>query len=675
MSQIKRRDCVNREIKKRKSRFWAFCLALVFAFMQVTPIDVLAATCTVTSPGNNDVFSWDVSMVKGGDTIQYPASAYPTLKSEFIYYSTDGTVVYTDTQAVATNHGEIKSYTVLDCTDVTGIGIMPEKFKGWTVGTITGSSGVVYSIKLMATAYMESSINYVLGEGEVVNSDLNPATYMEGKENTALYPAQKDNYTFDGWYLDAAFTDGPYTTVDTTWTGEKSLYAKFSPNTYAIEYELNGGTNGEGNPSEYTYGTGVTQFKDASKTGCTFGGWYSDSLFTDGNKVTSISAEQSGVVKLYAKFTPNTYAIEYEVNGGTNGEGNPSEYTYGTGVTKFKDASKTGYTFNGWFGDANFTTQVTSISNNQVGTVNLFAKYSFIKKKGEGSISVEDVIYGKSPVPLVGCPTEQINQVNIEYKLKNASDATYTTAKPTKVGQYTARATFAETQTYEKLTVTDDFSIQYLTAPQSPYRMDGTEGENGYYKSSVTIYPAQGYLIADSLDGNYKDKLVITKSAAGMSTYLKKISTGEKTAGISVPEIKIDAVSPIVKNASAGEIIYGDEKEVIIEDENLVKVFVNGISTKCENGQAVLSLSANNGEETYEIIGIDNAGNKVTMNIVVAEEWMKTKQIPTGVMVKLYSKYTYKLGSGSWHVSGDSTTYSGNSSICVNADGEYMFSN
>ena len=78
---------------------------------------------------------------------------------------------------------------------------------------------------------------------------------------------------------------------------------------------------------------------------------------------------------LYAKFTANNYNIFYELDGGSNGEGNPDSYTYGIGVASFADAEKEGYTFEGWYADAEFTTQITSIDATQIRDVTLHAKF------------------------------------------------------------------------------------------------------------------------------------------------------------------------------------------------------------------------------------------------------------------------------------------------------------
>ena len=214
------------------------------------------------------------------------------------------------------------------------------------------------------------TITYELDGG--TNDTSNPTGYTYGTGVTGFADASKAGYTFDGWYSDAAFTTR-VTEISATDMGNKTLYAKFTSNSYTITYELDGGTNDTSNPTGYTYGTGV-MLADASKTGYTFDGWYSDAAFT--TRVTEISATDMGNKTLYAKFTSNSYTITYVLDGGNNATTNPTGYTYGTGVAGFADASKTGYTFDGWYSDAAFTTRVTGISATDMGNKTLYAKFT-----------------------------------------------------------------------------------------------------------------------------------------------------------------------------------------------------------------------------------------------------------------------------------------------------------
>ena len=216
-----------------------------------------------------------------------------------------------------------------------------------------------------------------------------------------------------------------------TVTEDKTYTAQYTPVEYDITYELNGGTNNAGNPDKYTIETPTITFLAPTRTGYTFDGWYSDAAFT--TVKTGITVGSTGDVKVYAKwledftvtfnegahgsittqrvFTlpdgstfptppgvtadsgytfdgwPNMpatvtedktytaqytlveYDITYELNGGTNNAGNPDKYTIETPTITFLAPTRTGYTFDGWYSDAAFTTVKTGITVGSTGDV------------------------------------------------------------------------------------------------------------------------------------------------------------------------------------------------------------------------------------------------------------------------------------------------------------------
>ena len=183
-----------------------------------------------------------------------------------------------------------------------------------------------------------------------------------------------------------------YLYVSAGWSGEITLKA-IPYSASAITYELDGGVNSPANPSVYYEGKADIPLENATKSGYSFDGWYTDAAFS--TQVTAISAEQTGNITLYAKFTPNPVvsSITYVLDGGSNGEGNPDSYTEGSGVPSFSDASKTGYSFDGWFSDSTFTNKVTSISPEQTGNVTLYAKFTFIP------LPTQNLTQTPTPVP------------------------------------------------------------------------------------------------------------------------------------------------------------------------------------------------------------------------------------------------------------------------------------
>ena len=78
---------------------------------------------------------------------------------------------------------------------------------------------------------------------------------------------------------------------------------------------------------------------------------------------------------LYANWTAIQYKITYMLDGGTNNKDNVSKYTVEDEITLY-NASKTGYTFNGWFTDDKFTsTVVESIVKGSHGDIVLYANF------------------------------------------------------------------------------------------------------------------------------------------------------------------------------------------------------------------------------------------------------------------------------------------------------------
>ena len=82
---------------------------------------------------------------------------------------------------------------------------------------------------------------------------------------------------------------------------------------------------------------------------------------------------------VYPKYTPIQYPIAYNLDDGANDPLNPAAYTIETPTITLEDAVKEGYTFDGWFSDAGFTTEVTEIALGSAGDVTLYAKFTLIE--------------------------------------------------------------------------------------------------------------------------------------------------------------------------------------------------------------------------------------------------------------------------------------------------------
>ena len=192
---------------------------------------------------------------------------------------------------------------------------------------------------------------------------------------------KRTGYTFAGWNTEADGSGTAYadkaTVSDLSFDNGSTviLYAQWQPISYTIIYELNStdSTNHEFNPSEYTIADETITLQDASRRGYTFMGWYSDKQLT--KRVREIKTGSTGNRTLYAKWSIVTYKITYYPNGGTNNSGNSKSYKVTTADILLKEPTRTGYTFIGWYSDAEFNQLVEKIEKGSAGDISLYARW------------------------------------------------------------------------------------------------------------------------------------------------------------------------------------------------------------------------------------------------------------------------------------------------------------
>ncbi len=134
-------------------------------------------------------------------------------------------------------------------------------------------------------------------------------------DTITLPTPKKNHYDFAGWCIDEVTCDNPVTEPQTGWTTDKTLYAQWTPKTYSITYNTNGGEflAPVVVPESYVVNQ-TTTLPVPTKENNAFSGWYNNAELT-GDAIESLPTSKMGNVALYAKWRPETYQITYIDNG------------------------------------------------------------------------------------------------------------------------------------------------------------------------------------------------------------------------------------------------------------------------------------------------------------------------------------------------------------------------
>ena len=193
----------------------------------------------------------------------------------------------------------------------------------------------------------------------IKSTDEKPADAVLGSELYYVDTGDYFVYYDDGWHLKV---QGSYSDIKFTLTAEKGdLASAVDPATLEVTYDKAYGTLPTTTPNE----------------GYEFEGWYFDAQLTNKVSETDIVKIENNA-KIYAKHVPIVYDITYELDGGENGD-NPATYTVVTPTITLADATKEGFTFNGWYTESAFTNAVTEIPSGSHEAITLYAKFTAIE--------------------------------------------------------------------------------------------------------------------------------------------------------------------------------------------------------------------------------------------------------------------------------------------------------
>ena len=179
----------------------------------------------------------------------------------------------------------------------------------------------------------------------------------------------RQGYQFTDWYLDDTKYD-----FNADVTGDMTLTAKWTANSYTITFDTDGGSAID--PITQGYGTTIKAPTAPTKTGYTFAGW-------DRAIPATMPAEN---MTIKVNWTVNQYTITFDTDGGSTVA--PITQDYGTAITAPEAPTKIGYTFAGWNPEIPATVPADNLT--------ITAQWRYNGGSSDGSSSYPITIPGKT---------------------------------------------------------------------------------------------------------------------------------------------------------------------------------------------------------------------------------------------------------------------------------------
>ncbi len=654
-------------------------------------------------------YSWSIAKkdvrcsITSVPTLKYPSSATGSIK----YSCTDSKVP------------SVTSSSTSDIT-VSGVTSTSATLKALKIGsstiTVSTASDTNYNASNKATSNISTSASaYTVTYNNNGGSGCTTTSVTYGGKYGTMCEPTRNGYVFIGWFdenykdkplnyyadtysdLKNAFgydADALYNHYITYGKGEgrrisqyvkgdsftgnanKTIYAGWYAQGYTISYNSNGGTGSMASDVVKTGGTVTIKANEFTKKGYSFAGWTTKSDGTDdGYNWTGWSGTwnyvdgQYGIanktLKLYARWTPKSYTISYNSNGGTGTMASDTVSTGSKATIKSNTFTKTGYKFVGWTTKSDGTDDgygwnpgwsgTWNYDNGQYGIANdklvLYARWdnhytiTYNDNGGSGcSSSSKTVTYGSTYGNL--CTPTRSGYIFAGWYSSNYANAPWTyyydkykndstvasIGRNDKVGLYNNYLTNS-TRKFSRYTSSDTYSVngnQTLVAGWLKFN----------YKREDAKYCSDGYFdtIGDAYNGCYGSTITILNDVTESSAYTFKnyasaiigysVTINLNSHTLTIPSLVFDSLSGEAYIFGPGKITYNSPQTNISNNSALIHVkngilYINGGSyisndlnsaIRAESG-AKLNLSDTNSRLVIEASVINSAYTACTTGI------------------------------------------------------------
>lgn len=213
-------------------------------------------------------------------------------------------------------------------------------------------NGWVQSTGVVAKIYMNGlhvSTQTILGNGTKYTA----STYKEVNATDWFSKNNGSSRSISWTVYFHQYTDGTDQGCKETLSGSISISSTTS---YTISYNANGGSGAPSSQTKYYDANLTLSSTKPTRTGYSFQGWGTSASDTSVDYAAGATYSKNAGITLYAIWKANTYAVEYDANGGS---GAPSQQTktYGVNLTLSSTTpTRTNYNFLGWGTSASATT-------------------------------------------------------------------------------------------------------------------------------------------------------------------------------------------------------------------------------------------------------------------------------------------------------------------------------
>ena len=321
--------------------------------------------------GNYQEYSMESDAWKGWDLWSWYAESTSGESQEFTSHDEFGEVAeYTLSQTakgvrnpwfIIRNGGS--SWTGKDCDD--NDREIPESVISMTAGNVENGVAEFWIVSGDPTVYTHpvnvAGITFDTQGGSSVPAQ---AVAIGGTASVPETPT-RDGYVFSRWTTDVA-GEHEYDFA-TTVSAPITLYAQWTE-AKTVTFDVQGGS--EIAAQQVQTGKSAVRPENPERVGYAFAGWYT-SADTSGSEYDFTAAVNDDVT-LYAKWTPNMYAVTFDSQGGSAVDA--QQVAYGGYATQPATPTRDGYTFVGWTTDAAGTTPY-GFGMPVTGGITLYAKW------------------------------------------------------------------------------------------------------------------------------------------------------------------------------------------------------------------------------------------------------------------------------------------------------------